>query len=484
MKDGVFHIILAGRVHNIVIQPSVVKAVFVQRTAISSNDFAYHVLENFFGDNGDLRRMDPHTVFSTMHAPVARLNREPFVSSAALKTVQLAEDRVQNLVSFNSSWVDQSLWERLANVSVDPKGQYVEADFFRLVQIFISDIASTALMGQDFMNNNPNILDDLFTVDAKFQKLLLGVPSWFPGMAPAYRARYKVRDAVRDLHQALYDTWDGKDPGSKYSDLSDVSNVIQDRARVFRESKATPEVGGIADGLILWAMNVNAPQVIFWLLWRIYQSPSFRDEIMSEFAPYATLTEVASDLPIQELPRLKLDLPGLVHECPLLKSTFYETMRIVASGPSYKCIVEPFSVTESAEDAALDGKSEPQTYQFNKGEYICIPHSAHTTDGRYWSDPEAFRPRRFITDDVEKKGEKEKPVVDMGSMKVFGGGVSACKGKNFIEREMAIFVAAILTTWDIEPVSGSWTHPGMFAGSGASLPKNNIRVRLRRRVKA
>ena len=475
--------VLAGTVHNIVIPPSVVKQIFLQRSTVTAGDFTSWIMDRVFGDQGSVRNTDPE-IIGNLHTVVSRLNREPFVSNAATSTIKAVQQRTNDLISFSPSWVDQSIWERVANVQIDPSGTTAEADFFPLIRYFVGDLACGILMGHDFMNNNPDLLPDLFTFDAAFNKLLAGFPWWFPNMGAAYRARSRLIRAVREHQEALYAVWEDRDPGSKWGDLSDVSNVMQDRARAWREVRAGPDTYGPADFSIMWATNVNANQIIFWMLWYVYQRPDLRADIMKEIGPFATLTAVHSGLPIKGEPRLTLNLEGLLRECPLLKATYFETLRMEASSTSYKSVTETFHIAESAEDAALDGKTHPQTYRFAKGTYICIPHGVHAMDARYWKNPKTFNPQRFFVehggDDAKESGKK--PTVDMGTMKVFGGGQTMCKGRNFAEREVLAFCAAILTVWDVEPVGGKWKDLGRVIGSGAMVPKRGLRVKLSRRA--
>jgi hypothetical protein len=218
-------------------------------------------MEKFFGDKGDCRGTDPSLIFGKVHSALFQMNREPFVTNAATFTVNEVERRTQNLISFSPSWVDQSIWERVGNVTVDPSGTSAETNFFSLIRYFVGDIACTVLMGRDFTTNNPNILLDLFTLDASFNQLLAGFPRWFPGLAPAYAARGRVHAAVVELQQAMYAVLDDRDPGSKWGDMSDVSQVMQDRAREWRKMNAVPELSATGDMSILWvSLLSSAPQ--------------------------------------------------------------------------------------------------------------------------------------------------------------------------------------------------------------------------------
>ena len=54
-------------------------------------------------------------------------------------------------------------------------------------------------------------------------------------------------------------------------------------------------------------------------------------------------------------------------------------------------------------------------------------------------------------------------------------------GRNFAEREVLAFAAAILAAWDMEPVEGKWVHPGAKQASGTVSPVRDVRVRMMRR---
>lgn len=226
---------------------------------------------------------------------------------------------------------------------------------------------------------------------------------------------------------------------------------------------------------------MNANQVIFWLVWYVFGNPRLLQEIREELAPFVRLKpSTENGLPIKEAPQLEIDLQGLRYSSPLLNGAFFETMRLESGALSYKIIEEDFVVTESEEDAAILGKTAPDSYLLRKGEFVCMPHGVHQTDERYWPDYEKFDARRFWIREKNEKGIEEIKL-DYGTMKVWGGGKTMCKGKKFAESEVLLFAAAFLMMWEIEPVEGSWYHPGRKITSGTSAPLKNARVRIWRR---
>lgn len=492
-NGSIYALFMANSKHNVVTSPSLSRQILVdRRTPITMEPFIYHIMGTFWDDKGTIKAVEHDALFNVIHGVLNGMLRESFVSTAIQGTVQRVEERTWNLISGLESPVDQSTWERVANVEIisnkDNDGSFVaEASLFPLLRYFIGNIATDVLMGRNFIENHPNIMQDLFEMDSQFNLFLAGTPSWFPGMAGPSLARERVIDAVLDHHEAYFKYVDGEDPGPRWNDISDTSSVIADRAIEFRKANTAPRGWATGNGAILWAMNVNANPVIFWMVWYIYSDPTLLEELRREVVPYVQLVRpAATGLPIQEAPRLKIDMAALWTRCPLLKGAFFETMRLEAASMSYKVVEEDFVVTESEQDARLLGKKEPQSFLLHKGELICIPHGVHQSDERYFRDPDRFDPRRFwVKEDAEKdtNSNDDDVRVDYGTMKVWGGGKQMCKGKTFAEREVVLFAAAIIMQWDVVPLSdgGKWVHPGRKVGAGANNPVKDVRVRMSRR---
>ncbi|KIX94118.1 uncharacterized protein Z520_10144 [Fonsecaea multimorphosa CBS 102226] len=504
---SIYALKMANTKHNVVTVPSIARQILIDRTSpITMNDFILHTMKNFWDDRGAIKAIEPDHLWGNIHGVLSSMLRESFVTSAISGTVDMVAERTWNLVSGAQSPVDQSIWERHGGVEVLSRGDgdgplIAEASLFPLLRYFVGDIATTVLFGKDFMANYPNIMPDLWEMDSQFNLFMAGAPSWFPGMSGPSQARERIIQAVQEHHEALFKYLDGQDPGSRWNDMSDVSSVIVDRAKAFREGGAVPRGYATGNAAILWAMNINANPVIFWMTWYIFSTPSLLEEIRAEVAPYVRFhAPPPNGLPIQEPPKLDIDITALWTKCPLLKGAFFETMRLEAASMSYKMVEDDFVVYENDEDARLLGKPAPQSWLLRKGEYICLPHGVHQSDDKYFRDPARFDPRRFWAKDslqVEHGGggggggekDPEKPAddgvvrVEYGTMKVWGGGKQMCKGKTFAEREVVLFAAAIVMQWDLVPLSdgGRWVHPGRKIGAGAVNPKKDVRVRLIRR---
>jgi cytochrome P450 len=173
------------------------------------------------------------------------------------------------------------------------------------------------------------------------------------------------------------------------------------------------------------------------MLWHIYSNQRLLSEVRQELDRHIKVISPKSELPIAESDLLDMDEKGIFRSCPLLKASYFETMRLDVQGTTYKSVTADFTVTESPEDAAMAGTSKPRTYKLSKGQYICVPHSVHQRDDRYFEDPAVFNPKRFYVIDKEKPHEI---TVEMGSMNPFGGGSNMCKGRRLYLIRVFAFV--------------------------------------------
>ena len=57
-----------------------------------------------------------------------------------------------------------------------------------------------------------------------------------------------------------------------------------------------------------------------------------------------------------------------------------------------------------------------------------------------------------------------------------------CKGRVFAEKECLAFVAGTIMLWEMEPAGSSgWKIPRHGKATAVSMPKDDVRVKIRRR---
>ncbi|KAF8863494.1 cytochrome P450 [Acephala macrosclerotiorum] len=471
--DGIFGLHLMGSQHNFVLMPSLARQIFLQRpTVLASEDFIHWIHDKYFGDGGAARNLGTER-WRTVHSTFNSLMKEPFLSTATNRTAQLVEERTPRLFTFSSERASQFEWERYARV-VPMEKSVVEVDLFALTINFVGDIAGTALMGKAFLDNNPEIMQDLWAFDSGFNALLTGIPHVTRGVAKAKAARSRINAAVGEWNHAAMDMLNGRETVGKWEDLSDVSETMRLRLRALQKIDSDELFAISSTVSIYWGLMVNANKVIFWLLLNIISSPDLLESIQKEIRPYAKVGSGSDG------GSLKLDVEGLLKNCPTLKGSFFEAMRLYTAGTSYKKVLQDLDLTESAEDAAKFGKPRPQKYHVKAGDFLVIPEATLQMDERLWEEPSVFKPGRYLVPDEQ---DPKKTTVDILHLFAFGGGHSVCKGRFFAEREVMIFVAGLISVWDFTPVGGKWNIPQSFYnGTGSANPKSQTRVRMSRRI--
>lgn len=484
--EPVFGLYMQGVKQSVVLAPALAEKALASPEA-SHRELLDGLLERVFGDRGSARRMKPAD-HSLLHESIPRqLMQEPFVTQAAVSAARMIERETPELVSFCRSIVDQKQWERGSNVEVvEENGLAVccVADFFALVRGFVGTTMTAVFMGQAFVDAFPGLLDDLWRLDSQYLALSMGLlPRWFPlpGASAAHTARDRLLRALAVFHGAFV-AWDnGRDAGPEFRDLDDVAEPIKQHIRACRDLGLRPAACAPAHLALLWAINVNSATIVAWNLLRICADQDLLAAIRREIQPHVRAyrpSRQETGFPIPDPPRVSIDLDALLASAPLLKASYYETLRLDSASLSVRELTSELTLVGST-DGWTESDSAAAGYRLQQGDYVTVAHGVHQNDGRCFPEPARYDPTRFVVTDSQTRAQR----ADMRTIRPFGSGASACKGQAVAERTSMAFVAAIVSMWDIQPADGaSWTIPGHKPASAAFLPDRDIRLQLRQRV--
>lgn len=489
-KCAAYGLWMGNTKHNFILAPSIAKQVITDRKApVNMDAWTYYVHEQVFLDGGDLKAMHPHAVKGPIAQAVHNMVRETFVNKAVVAMVADVERMATDLISGKPP-AEQSSWELSGRVRVletNPRMRW-EVSLNPLMRDFTSDIMARTLLGKGFMRKNPGVVKDIWALDDKIITFMAKTPAWMPIVREAAAARKRLLQGLAEFHDAYTRYLQGEDPGEGWGDMSDVSIVMHDRTLAWNASDATTTRRGNAAQMLslFWVTNVNANQIIFWVVFYVFSDTVLLRQLREEIAPFVTRRTSAGGL--QDPGKsLNIDVEGLWRSCPLLKGAVFETLRLEVGATSVKYVEDDFVLHESEEDAKFLGKDRPESFLVKKGEMIWVPHALHQLDEKYWPDPERFDARRFwekepvnTTHDDKMKPSSEVKV-GYKTMKVWGGGEKMCKGKTFAEREICLVASAVIMCWEMEAVDGVWRHPGRTPGSSSSKPIRDFRVNIWKR---
>ncbi|OAL51217.1 cytochrome P450 [Pyrenochaeta sp. DS3sAY3a] len=479
--DGIFSYRIGSGQYYVVNMPSLVQQVFAQRAhVLNKQKILEWFMKTAFDDKFSTR--DEHEAFHGHHTALNLMLKEDFIHEATGKTARAVEVEAARLVT-ETPWKTPSeegksleLWEEAGKVTFNPDGTF-EANFYSLVVHHMGQVVIDMLWGKALIKNHPNLQQDMWDFDEGIHHLvttLLANVSAAGRRAGAARSRLIV--AMEDWHNAVASKQAGLDVESRWGPLDDISKVMQDRAKVWVKSKASPTLQKTNDVSVLWGVNVNSNKNVFWLLLQLYTRPPLLARIRAEIAPYVHLSPTGERGP-DNLPKLAIDVDGLVRNAVLLKAAFYETMRMNMSGLGIRQVLQPIVLKESPADAALFGKKTPQSYTIPVGATLVLANGTMQMDGRIFAEPERFVPERFI-----EEGPDGVPRATMRNLHTFGGGMYKCKGRYFAEKEVLIFASSLLVMWDVEGVRGEELRVPRMGYAGASRsPLEDVRVKLTRR---
>ncbi|KAI9891293.1 MAG: hypothetical protein M1814_002806 [Vezdaea aestivalis] len=474
---GLLSVGIGGTPHVFIYSPSLTKRLFALRAPVTDDHFIiWPVYKRLLGGDPSLKEKWMARWTLAIDPLIDGLTKEPGLSQITEATVRKIEENIPNMISYTDSPIDQFLWERVSNADLvqTDQGRAMEVDLWPFLRHLSGLTTGPAMTGQAFFDNNQLFMQDMFEFDAGAFWLLLGLPNWFPipSISKAVRARHRMKLALQALHEALDAAADGKPVPAEWGNLDDVFYTLTQRQKVLRDT-FSPEQRAVADISVLWAQHANINNLVFWLVHRIFSIPGTVDRIRKEIEPYCHVVYGESILGRQSAPRIKLDVKGL-RNCTLLKSSFYEVMRLHAAPWSIRKITRDIVLTE---DAQKSGKGAPGSFKIKAGTLIDVPHNLQHLDPKFFDDPEDFIPDRFVVTDPET-GDI---TVKAGNVKTFGGGSSICKGRFLAEREALGLTAAILSLWDIEPAKGDWKTPGNLWATGILRPSEPCRVRISKR---
>ncbi|PHH88187.1 hypothetical protein CDD83_7861 [Cordyceps sp. RAO-2017] len=290
-------------------------------------------------------------------------------------------------------------------------------------------------------------------VEAAWLKYETGLIPLLINLFPSATAAKHVR-ARRILVEAFESYI--RDDGHSHED---TSAVIAERFEHYKQNGISVEdMARIEVGQALGLIS-NMKPAAFWMLYFVFSDPAVLRECRFELADVCAEQDGVN----------VVDTRRLSQSCPVLASTFQETLRVRGTGVSPRMAVE---------DELLDGR-----FLLKKGGIVLIPAWVHHHDEGNWGDEAArFNHRRFVRESPPKS-RGYNPVAFRG----FGGGSTLCPGRHFASAEVLALAALVILRFDMEPLSGRWLCPTTGKskpGIAVHQPDQDLWVTLRRRDSA
>jgi cytochrome P450 len=294
-------------------------------------------------------------------------------------------------------------------------------------------------------------------LDATAWRTVLPVPDWLPTPARRRfdRARAAFDGAVDDLLDERGATLDGPPDGGGAADADDRPPLDAlddpDLLDLLLAANRAADPGDrlsrreLRDDLVtfLFAGHETTALALTYACHLLAANPPTADRLTAE------LDRLDGDPTVADLPAL-----------PYTEAVVRESLRRYP--PLYTLFREPL------EPVVLDGCRVPA------GATLVLPQRIVHTDPRWWDEPLAFRPERWLDgDDTVTDGADDRPEY---AYFPFGGGKRHCIGARFAMLEARLALATLARRW-------RFTDPGDLTPSLAVTlqPEEPVRLTVRRR---
>ncbi|KAH7322737.1 cytochrome P450 [Stachybotrys elegans] len=463
-SEGVFTLSVFGKNHTFVGNRSLARRLLAGKSPVAEQSwFSLFLLKNVFGlPSKDVAALDKILKDKSFKAEHFSVEDATDVMLKHIKT------NIVDLVTFNSNPADQMDWERVADadvVTTEDDQRFMEVDLMELSRTFVARTANAAIFGTDFVENFPEFWQLLWMFDKGVFWLATKFPSWIPlsKVQRAKAARRRLISQAYEFHAALDKFVAGDDSDPRWQDFENVSPLVLKRAALFREHGVSLEGRAAHDVALAWDLNAMTDTLVFWLLYELCRDPVLLEQVREEIAPFIDAVQPENEfhLAVWVPPRIeKLDIQGLLNRCRLFQSALAETVRRYSAG---------WSTRRLDQELVVEGDGPEGKTRLKKG-YVHVPAELYNLDPERFAEPLEWKAGRHT---------------DSGSMEdsfSTGDGVVIERDDAFITREITLFVAILISLYDIRPPKdGRWTNASVVSSIPARTPGQPVKVWIKRR---
>ncbi|KAG8845979.1 hypothetical protein FRB96_002205 [Tulasnella sp. 330] len=396
-----YTLMIAGEKHYIITDPQDVSSVLKNSEALTFTNFAANHMRDFYTipdtPGTTLEEIVEGTTIMPDGTPLGNTHQ----LLASLLSGKNLEDLVRNtILDFERSF------DEVQN-KLSKEGSAIEVDFSVWVRDGIGRAATNAAYGPELLKTFPGFWEAYWKWHEATWKMLYKFPSFL--VKEAFAAREELVEAFMAY---LADGPEGdrlRRGGHPFSvarrDEYNILFPLETHARI--------------DLSLFQAFHINSTVIASWVILRIVLTPGLLSRIREEAAP-----AYSSDKP-------DVDYISSHQTCPLLHSVLCECLRHYVAPMAPRHVVQPIRIGG---------------YTLQPGNKLLCPARASMMSEQVWGDTASeFVPERFLDKPMDFNGRMMRP---------FGGGLHLCPGKQFAMIETKVYVASVLTRFNVEFLDG------------------------------
>jgi len=237
-------------------------------------------------------------------------------------------------------------------------------------------------------------------------------------------ARARLQEALGDYYSAFGDR------------SRDAACITRNRAEVLRKFGIQGALIGVYELALIHAATTSVGPTLFWFIAHVFTHPDLVEQLREEAV---TAIQRGPD------DEVVVHVDALSDTCPLLASSFRETVRLSNKTIGVRKVMEDTNITDGT------GRS----YLLKKGANVQMPSGVlHHLDHVWGQDADVFNASRFIQDgkDLSKETAKARRT----SYVPFGGGLHLCPGRHFAFAQSLACVMSMIIAFDVSPIDDDW----------------------------
>ncbi|KAF2715281.1 hypothetical protein K504DRAFT_469535 [Pleomassaria siparia CBS 279.74] len=450
----------------------------------------------------------------------AELFKGKQVSHIISRALNILSQSLPDLITFNSSIVDQMQWERVSVFELTDGTDEVEADLFALINEFFCNAILPPITGDGLPETYQLLISDLASFNQSFYALAMGFPRLFPvpGLPGASLARRRLSQHLITFFNDLSDppvkrvVQDDESMSGEEDTDAEIPTPLTALNELFEQHEVPLEARAAITIEVLHRVVSQTIPLAFWTILHIYSSSSKSNLDDTEISPVVRIRGETKDWAAAYQPpsiHPRFPSPPAIDflsptqalsdiSFPYLRSCITEAKRLYSSSFTALKVTKPITLKETV----FSPPGAEEKWELDVGSYIDVGLSRtliNSSSADYLL-PKDFKPDRFL----------DTPPVTKPSSDVADDLTTAL---------VLSLVAGVVQLWEIAPAPkkgivdlwhevhenmpgaeetkeekdkkeeekkktrkvGTWATPKGIDGAYFKVPKGELRVRIRRR---
>ena len=425
------------------------------------------------------------------------------------ESCRILTETLPDLITFNSSIVDQMQWERVASVELTDGSSEVECDFFTLINDFVCNTVLGPITGTQFPESYQLLGSDLADFNKHFYALSLGIPRLSPiqGLPTAALAKKRLSVNFDRLFTELTHPKVRRAPADDDESMSeeetdaDTTTPLAALNQLFTKH----DVPVLARASL--ALNL-IHSIVAEVIAQDDQATPFA-KIKEETKSWARAIQPPSIHPLFPAPpEISFTSSAESHNMaafPHLRSCISEARRLYGSSATMHTISNPTSLDEKSLSPGAQ-----ESWELEAGSHIDLglSRSLINSSSSEFPSPETFKPDRFIDavpgPSITSPSDTSAPYKTALLVSIIAGiiqlwDITPAPKKTFMEKmievrdEVHAGAASMadegkaskgnsrVSKEGEERKTGVWVLPKAVDAASVKVPNGDIRVRIRRR---